>query len=315
MNYIHCITRKQTPTEADPISVKKQKEIIIDYLTNTMGFKLEKDSKGSPRITNSDEYRVSWKTDYRGSGNSKFGESITGIELFKRRTTQEFERAKRCETGDMIIISKYPIMFGDHPRHILEIIGNMIGYYRGRFIICDMGEITEKNKVGDILFNILNTMSNIRTEKTREMNIKSKRDGKKKGIFLGGHKTPFGTNWKSYADGSLYKLTPQDRKILSQGKPGFGHYINANGELVPNKTEQEAIKEMKKLRSKGLSYMKISKKIEGMFGTNKDTKEPNVKISHTGVYRIINPHNKPTKRIDSFGNFKENRKRIETIPV
>ena len=295
MKYIHCITRKQTPSEVNPLSEIAQKKIISEYLTNNMGFKLGK-VKGSLRISNNKDYELSWKSDYRGSGNSKFGESIVGIELFKPNATQEFERKKRMEKGDMMIISKYPIMFGDHPRHILEIIGQVIRFYNGRFIICDMGEVTQKNKVGDILFNILNTMSNIRYEKSREMNLKSKRDGKKKGIFLGGHKTPFGTNWKSYSDGSLYKLTPQDRKMLSQGKPKFGQYINAQGELVPNKTEQEAIKEMKKLRKKGLSYMKISKKIEEMFGTNKETKEPNVKISHTGVYRIINPHNKPTSR-------------------
>jgi hypothetical protein len=84
-------------------------------------------------------------------------------------------------------------MFGDHRRHTVEIIGNVIGDYRSRFTICDMGEITQKNKVGDILFNILNTMSNIRYEKPHEMNLKSKRDGKRKGMFLGGHKTSFET--------------------------------------------------------------------------------------------------------------------------
>ena len=202
----------------------------------------------------------------------------------------------RFAKGDILITAKYPILFGDHPKHILEIVGNVIRYYKGKFISCDLGEITEKNKQGEILFNILNTMSNIRYEKSREMNLKTKRTAKGKDQFLGGTRTPFGKDWKSYADGTLSKLTPQDRQVLLQGKPKFGYYINANGVLVPNKIEQEAIKMMRGLRKRRFSYAKISKRIEEHFGTNKETEEPNIKISHTGVYRIINPTRKATTR-------------------
>ncbi len=37
----------------------------------------------------------------------------------------------------------------------------------------------------------------------------------------------------------------KDRKILEQRKPKFGHYISADGILVPNKMEQDAIKKKK----------------------------------------------------------------------
>ena len=149
---------------------------------------------------------------------------------------------------------------------------------------------------GKIFFQILDTMSNIRYEKSREMNLKTKRTSKQKDQFLGGARTPFGKDWKSYADGTLSKLTPQDRKVLLQGKPKFGYYINANGVLVPNKLEQEAIKMMRSLRKRRFSYVKIAKRIGEHFGTNKKTEEPNIKISHTGVYRIINPTRKATTR-------------------
>jgi|SaaInlStandDraft_2_1057019.scaffolds.fasta_scaffold51583_2 hypothetical protein len=300
MNYIHAITRKQTPSEVDSLSELKQKEIILEYLTNQMGFELDK-VDGVDRISNSSEYELSWKTDYRGSGNSKFGEAILGINLFKSGVPQSEShlhdgRTLRFETGDILITAKYPILFGDHPKHILEIVGNVIRYYKGKFILCDLGEITQTNKQGEILFSILNTMSNIRFEKSREMNLKTKRTSKQKDQFLGGARTPFGKDWKSYADGTLSKLTPQDRKVLLQGKPKFGYYINANGVLVPNKLEQEAIKMMRSLRKRRFSYVKIAKRIGEHFGTNKKTEEPNIKISHTGVYRIINPTRKATTR-------------------
>ena len=72
MNYIHAITRKQTPSEVDSLSEKKQKEKIVEYLQTEMGFEVEK-VKGVYRIVNNDKYELSWKTDFRGSGNSKFG--------------------------------------------------------------------------------------------------------------------------------------------------------------------------------------------------------------------------------------------------
>ena len=53
---------------------------------------------------------------------------------------------------------------------------------------------------------------------------------------------------------------------------------------------------MRGLRKRRFSYAKISKRIEEHFGTNKETEEPNIKISHTGVYRIINPTRKATTR-------------------
>ena len=96
MNYIHAIYRKQTPSEVDSLSEDKQKEIITEYLINEMGFELEK-VKGVYRIANNQEYELSWKGDKRGSGNSKFGEAILGIELFKPFATIESERTKRFE--------------------------------------------------------------------------------------------------------------------------------------------------------------------------------------------------------------------------
>ena len=128
------------------------------------------------------------------------------------------------------------------------------------------------------------------------MNLKTKRNAKQENKFLGGVKTPFGKDWKCFSDGTLSKLTAKDRKTLDQGKPKFGHYISADGVLVPNKMEQEAIKLMRSLRKRRFSYAKISKRVEEHFGTNKETDEPNVKISHTGVYRIINPTKKATAR-------------------
>ncbi len=83
----------------------------------------------------------------------------------------------------------------------------------------------------------------------------------------------------------------KDRKILEQRKPKFGHYISADGILVPNKMEQDAIKDVRRF-----SYAKISKRIEEHFETNKDSGEPNVKISHTGVYRILNPTRRATSK-------------------
>jgi len=297
MNYIHAITRKQTSTEIEPLSEKKQKEIIRDYLTDEMGFELKK-VKGVYRIVNNDNYEIAWKTDYRGSGNSKFGEAIVGIKLFKRYATDETERTLRFGSGDILITATYPILFGDHASHIIDIVNRVIQerWNSGRFIICDLGEITEANEHGKIFFSILNTIANIRFEKSREINLKTKRNAKKENKFLGGVKTPFGKDWKSFSDGTLSKLTAKDRKTLDQGKPKFGHYISADGIIVPNKMEQEAIKEMRRLRRRKFSYAKISKRLEEHFGTNKDSGEPNIKISHTGVYRILNPTRRATSK-------------------
>lgn len=299
MNYIHAVVRKPTSTEIDGIPIDKQKRIITNYLKEKMGFEIVK-RKGEFRIANNPELEISWKTDFRGSGNTKFGEGVVGIKLFKPLPKDEVEeRRLRFDKGDILITAGYSVLFGDTPRHILKIISNVIGYYKGKFVSCDIGEITNKNKEGQILLTILSTMSNIRYEKAREMNLKTKRIAKETGKYMGGHSTPFGKNWKSYEDGSLFKLTAQDRDKLKQGKPQFGKYLNANGVLVENKMEMCAIQEMKKLRKKGMSYMKISKQLEKHFGTNKDTDKPNIKISHQGVYRILNPTRIATKRIKS----------------
>ena len=63
--------------EIEPLSELKQKKVIRDYLTQEIGFELEK-LKGVYQIANNDDYKISWKTDFRGSGNSKFGEGIVG---------------------------------------------------------------------------------------------------------------------------------------------------------------------------------------------------------------------------------------------
>ena len=301
MNYIHAITRKQTPSEVDSLSEKKQKEKIVEYLQTEMGFEVEK-VKGVYRIVNNDKYELSWKTDFRGSGNSKFGEGIVGIKLFKRFATKETERTLRFGNGDILITATYPILFGDHASHIIDIVNRVIQerWNSGRFIICDLGEITETNEHGKIFFSILNTIANIRSEKTREMNLKSKRRGKRNKEFLGGKRTPFGKDWQSHSGETVIQLTAQDRKVLKQGKPKFGQYINANGNLVPNKIEQEAIKMMRSLRKRRFSYAKIANRIKDHFGTNKETGEPNIKISHMGVYKILNPTKRATTKRDDF---------------
>ena len=141
---------------------------------------------------------------------------------------------------------------------------------------------TETGKTDKAWHAFLQAKDNSRiSAKFREMNLDIEEIGK---------------DWKSYADGTLSKLTPQDRKVLLQGKPKFGYYINANGVLVPNKLEQEAIKMMRSLRKRRFSYVKIAKRIKEHFGTNKETEEPNIKISHTSVYRIINSTRKATTR-------------------
>jgi hypothetical protein len=304
MKYIHAICRKQTPTEIHPLddmgnkalSIEAQKQIICEYISKQMGFKVSK-KKGAYRISNNPDIEIVWHTDYRGSGNSKFGESTLGIKLFKKYKDELEERRLRFDKGDILITPSYSLLFGDHPRHTFEVIWEIIHNKKGRFISCDdIGEVKENNKEGKILFAILKTMSVSRWEKTREINRKSKRKGKGEGKFLGGPHLPFGMSWKT-STGELSKLTPKDRKVMDEGKPEFGSYINASGGLVPHPMEQEAIREMKLLRDEfGMSYMKISKQIEKHFGTNKETGKPNIKISHMGIYRILNPTKRATKR-------------------
>jgi len=51
-----------------------------------------------------------------------------------------------------------------------------------------------------------------------------------------------------------------------------------------------------RLRRRRFGCAKISKRIEDNFETNKDSGEPNVKISHTGVYRILTPPRRATSK-------------------
>ena len=305
MKIIHAIIRKPLPAEkrvlmGDQIeaqlTLKRQRNLIVQYLTG-IGFEIE-DIKGVPRINKNEEYYLSWKTLRGEGGNTKFGETAIGVRLFKPMATSEQERNMRFEKGDWLITSQYDILFGDHPSHSLKIIADILCWYKGKFIICDLGEIDTENKEGKILLSVLSTMAKIRFEKASEMNRKSKRMAKDKNQFIGGKRTPFGTEWKSFSDGSTYKLTQKDLRLLNKNKSSFGKYTSVFGELVPNKMEQEAVKLMRKLRrkkvgGKPMSYMKISKKVKEYFGTNNETGEPNISISHTGVYRILNPGRKP----------------------
>ena len=304
MKYIHAICRKQTPTEIHPLddlgnqalSIEKQKQIICEYISKKMGFKLSK-VKGVYRISNNAEIEIVWHTDYRGSANSKFGDSTLGIKLFKRYKDETEIRRLRFDKGDILISASYSLLFGDAPKHTFDVLWEVLRNKKGRVIFCnDIGEVKETNKEGKILFTLLKAMSVSRYEKTRDINRKTKKNQKQENKFLGGPYLPFGSSWKT-STGSLSKLTPKEIKLLNEKKTEFGSYINAHGELVDNPIEKQAIEEMKKLRKEnGMSYMKISKHLEKHFGTNKDTGEPNIKISHMGVYRILNPTKRPTKR-------------------
>ena len=297
MKYIHAITRRSTPTEIEPLSNDQQKGIILDYLQDKDGFKIEKDSKGKLRISENNprfgDYFLSWKRDARGSANSKFRESATGIRLFRRGATTESERGLRFERGDMIIVARYDTLFGDHPRHVLETVYHYILGRDGRLVIADIGEITNDNLAGKIFKSIILTQANIRYEKTREINLKNKRVGKKGGKFLGGKKTPFGEIWEKIESGETSDLkdsiiTEREMSKLDVPKIPFGKYLSAEGVLVPNKIERDALRYMKRLRKQNVSYRKIAVAVQKKFGVDERTGEPKIKISHSGIYKILN---------------------------
>ena len=305
MRYIHSISRKMTPTELEPIAEVRQKKLVRECLEKELQLEFEKRPRVGLQVSNNENYQMSWKT-LRGSGKSKFLHTITGLELFKTGYVSlegqkegfdsEGGRSLRFEKGDILVIPCYQIIFGESAKHNIEILQVIFNHKQGRLFISEFGEITQTNTAGRMLMTILDTTNNIRYEKAREMNLLKNRRMKKNNSFSGGKRTPFGKDWKKYDDGTLLQLTPADRRTLDIGKVEFGQYINANGELVPNKMEQQAIREMRRLRNRRFSYMKISKKIEEHFGTNIKTGEPNIKISHMGVYRILNRTKRATSR-------------------
>jgi putative DNA-invertase from lambdoid prophage Rac len=164
---------------------------------------------------------------------------------------------KHLETGDWIITSHFDRMFGNTPVYSWDFIFEKVKKnYKGKLIICDMGgDVTGEDERSQIFYNILTTFKDVSSIRRKEVSQKSKTDQKKKNKFLG-------------------------------GEIPFGKQINNDGELVDHSVQKECIKFMKKLRrsnhfGKQYSYRKISEEVE---------KEFEIKISHEGIRRILNPN-------------------------
>lgn len=250
--YIHAYRRKPIPTEnQEGLDATLQTARIVEYLKDNLGITFE-DKKWNPKITSPSDIKISWKVDARESSNTRFLEKERGKKLFRPGYVNE--RNLRFGEGDMLIVSQYNVIFGDHPQHVMDVIfQTILRNKKGRFVIVeDFGEVTSRNNVGKSLKNVLSACAGVRREKTKEYILKSKRSERRKKHYLGG-KTPFGKR------------------------------INLEGILVPDNTELKALKRMKQLRKektlgKIMPYRKITEIIN---------KELKMNMTCAGVWRVL----------------------------
>lgn len=226
--YLRKPTKKEKKTYGEKRDLDFQKERIIDYLENQLGFKTIETRKGTFRVIKPIGIKLTWYTDL-GEGSYRH---------FEYRERGGSWLLDALEKGDWIIASHFDRMFGNTPVYSWKLIFEKIKIaYQGKLILCDMGgEVTGSDERSKIFHNILTTFKDVASIRRKDVSQRTKTEQKKRNRFLG-------------------------------GKLQFGKEIDSDGNLIDVPIQKEAIKMMKKLRrtkrfGKIYSYRKISAEIK-----------------------------------------------------
>lgn len=149
----------------------------------------------------------------------------------------------RLKEGDVVIASKLDRLF----RSALDALTTVeqLKKLGVKLHLIDMGGDIAANGLSKLFLTVASAFAEAERDRIRERVAQVKADQRNQGRFLGGVR-PFG-------------------------------YEVANGELIPNAAEQEAIARMKAMRAEGLSLRAIAAAVQGE-GFN---------VSHVSVARIL----------------------------
>jgi len=149
----------------------------------------------------------------------------------------------QLQSGDVVITPKLDRMFRS-ARDALDVLEQLKG--RGVALhMIDLGGDVTGNGISKLVFTILSAVAEAERDRTRERIAEVKADQRQRNRYLGGD-IPFGFDEK-------------------------------DGELVPNKREQAAIRRMVKLRADGKSLREIAATM----------KRQGFALSHYGVDKVV----------------------------
>lgn len=157
------------------------------------------------------------------------------------------------QPGDVVITPKLDRMFRS-ALDALDVLGKLKDWGVALHMI-DLGGDTTGNGVSKLVFTILSAVAEAERDRTRERVSEVKADQRKRGRYLGGT-VPWG--WR----------------------------VGDAGELVPVPEQQRAIRRMRELRAKGLSFRAIQARL---------AKRGTV-LSHMGVRKVLQADNAPAPR-------------------
>ncbi len=173
-----------------------------------------------------------------------------GKPLQKRAKGKELLDA--LQPGDVIICAKLDRIF----RSALDAL-SAVEDFRKRNVhlhLIDLGgDVTASNGLARLFFTITAAFAEAERDRISERIVDVKNDQKGRGRYLG-------------------------------GTPPFGFKVNDDGTLSEVKKEQAAIKEMIRLRNRGLGLIPIAEAMHEEFG---------ISISHMGVKKVLKRHGIP----------------------
>lgn len=146
--------------------------------------------------------------------------------------------------GDVVITAKLDRMF----RSALDALA-VLGKLKARGVnlhMIDLGGDVTGNGISKLVFTILSAVAEAERDRTRERIAEVKRDQRIRNRYLG-------------------------------GTPPFGWRAGADGELVPDQEQQQALERLRELRAQGLSLRAVA---DHMAATG-------VQISHVGVKNAL----------------------------
>jgi putative DNA-invertase from lambdoid prophage Rac len=146
--------------------------------------------------------------------------------------------------GDVIITAKLDRMF----RSALDALA-VLGQLKEREVslhMIDLGGDVTGNGISKLVFTILSAVAEAERDRTRERIAEVKRDQRMRNRYLG-------------------------------GKPPFGCCVGAEGELVPDPDQRQALDQMRALRAQGLSLRSVADHMAAA----------GVRISHVGVKNAL----------------------------
>ncbi len=146
--------------------------------------------------------------------------------------------------GDVVITAKLDRMF----RSALDALA-VLGKLKARGVslhMIDLGGDVTGNGISKLVFTILSAVAEAERDRTRERIAEVKRDQRNRNRYLG-------------------------------GKPPFGWSAGADGDLVPDQEQQQALEQIRDLRAQGLSLRAVADHMAAA----------GVPISHVGVKNAL----------------------------